>query len=401
MNLLMMTLLYPNDMMEEVRRNVRDKIQNQINSYQHAFLAGIDANLQEGERLEVLNSLPVGVFPLQYRKLILKKGYHDHGRIVELGALNLPWLKQRIRTARATRALMKWAKTSVENRTVLLYTLYLPYLEAVQRVKRKYPDLKACAIVTDLPNELGLASGRTGLLKRIEYARGNRSLALCASLDGFVLLTEPMAEALHVGDRPYLVIEGLIQPTDDLSPAAQKAAARPAVLYTGTLERDLGIAALLEAFERMPEYELWICGQGHMKAEVEAFASRCPNIRYFGFVPREEALRLQQDATLLINPRSPSGVFTRYSFPSKTLEYMRSGKPVLCYKLEGIPDDYDPYLRYIRGEGAEGICAAVREALALSDAQRMELGNAARSYVLKAKEPVAQCSRLMAFLRGL
>ena len=163
MNLLMMTLLYPNDMMEEVRRNVRDKIQNQINSYQHAFLAGIDANLQEGERLEVLNSLPVGVFPLQYRKLILKKGYHDHGRIVELGALNLPWLKQRIRTARATRALMKWAKTSVENRTVLLYTLYLPYLEAVQRVKRKYPDLKACAIVTDLPNELGLASGRTGL----------------------------------------------------------------------------------------------------------------------------------------------------------------------------------------------------------------------------------------------
>ena len=82
------------------------------------------------------------------------------------------------------------------------------------------------------------------------------------------------------------------------------------------------------------------------------------NIRYFGFVSHERALELQAKAALLINPRSPKGVFTRYSFPSKTLEYMRSGKPVVCHRLEGIPEEYDPYLQYIEGEGAGAIVNA-------------------------------------------
>lgn len=405
MNVLMMTLLYPNDMMDEVSRNAKDKIQNQINSYQHAFLDGIEANLRAEERLDVMNSLPVGIFPLQYRKLFLKRGAHDGGRILELGGINLPWFKQRCRARRAEKELLRWAKESEANRTVLIYTLYLPYLEAIQKVKKKYPDLKASVIVTDLPNEMGLASGRTGLMKKIEYARGNRSLAMSASLDGFVLLTEPMAKALLLKKKPYIVIEGLIRPLKESPFVTVKAAGeekRPsAVLYTGTLERDLGIGDLLQAFEHIPECELWICGQGHMRAEVEAYASRCKNIRYLGFVTQDEALRLQREATLLINPRSPLGAFTRYSFPSKTLEYMRSGKPVLCYKLEGIPDEYDPYLCYIKEDGWQGIRAAVREALALSDAERERLGSAARDYVLQKKEPTAQCGRLMSFLRGL
>lgn len=400
MNMLMMSLLYPDDMMDEVKRNAKDKIQNQINNYQHAFLEGIKANLREGERLEVINSLPVGIFPFQYRKLFLKSGTNDDGQITELGGLNLPWFKQRCRTRRAVKALSKWLGESKENRTVLLYTLYLPYLEAIHRAKKKHPDLKASVIVTDLPNEMGLASGRRGLMKRIEYARGNRSLAMCASLDGFVLLTEPMAEALQLGTKPYIVIEGLIRSSKE-DAVVREDKQHPAVLYTGTLERDLGIADLLEAFAHMPECELWICGQGHMQAEVEAYAARCRNIRYLGFVAQEEALRLQQNATLLINPRSPSGSFTRYSFPSKTLEYMRSGKLVLCYKLEGIPDDYDPYLCYIKENGWQGIRSAVREALALSETERREIGHAARGYVLREKEPVAQCGRLISFLRSL
>ncbi len=176
---------------------------------------------------------------------------------------------------------------------------------------------------------------------------------------------------------------------------------RPAVLYTGTLERDLGIGELLEAFAQMPEYELWVCGQGGMQREVEQAARQFHNIRYYGFVPREKALQLQSSAALLINPRSPKGIFTRYSFPSKTLEYMRSGKPVVCYKLEGIPQDYDPYLCYIRGEGAQAIAQAVRDVLQKSPEDRAAMGQRAQSYVLAAKTPDVQCKRLVAFLRDL
>lgn len=44
-----------------------------------------------------------------------------------------------------------------------------------------------------------------------------------------------------------------------------------------------------------------------------------------------------------------------------------------CYRLEGIPKEYDPYLRYIEGEGAGAIMRAVRETLELPEEERLML----------------------------
>ena len=65
MNILMLSLLYPQDQIDEVTRNAKDKLQNQINNYQWAFVDGIRSNLNGDEKLNILNSLPVGIFPLQ------------------------------------------------------------------------------------------------------------------------------------------------------------------------------------------------------------------------------------------------------------------------------------------------------------------------------------------------
>lgn len=401
MNILMMSLLYPEDQLKEVAQNAKDKLQNQINSYQRAFVQGIRENLADGEKLSILNCLPVGIFPLQYKQLFLKAGTHDNGSIHQLGCLNLPWFKQQMRAHAAAKALADWAAMSPNNRTVLVYTQYLPYMQAIRKVKKRFPDLKAAVIVTDLPNELGLASGRRGLMKKLEYRMGRQSLQLCREMDGFVLLTAPMAEAIGIGDKPHVVIEGLIQEKASGLADLPEEEERPSVLYTGTLEPGLGIAEMLEAFQQTPEIELWICGQGSMRAQVEQAARSHDNIRFYGFVSQSEALALQAKAGALINPRQASGVFTRYSFPSKTLEYMRSGKPVLCCRLEGIPEDYDPYLEYIPQPGSNGIRQAVTALFARSAAERKAMGEAAQCFVLQAKNPKTQCQRLMGLLRRL
>jgi len=400
MNILMMTLMYPQDQLQEVTANVKDKLQNQINSYQRAFVEGIRSNLAENERLDILNCLPVGIFPLQYRKLILKSGTHDGGSVQQLGCINLPWFKQKWRAVTAQKAIEKWAEKDPFNRNVLVYTQYLPYMQALYKAKKRYPDLKAAVIVTDLPNEMGLASGRKGLLKAFESRMGSQSLKLLRQMDGYILLTEPMAGALQIREKPFEVIEGLI--LSETTPIAKSASTsdKPVFLYTGTLESSLGIPEMLDAFKEMPEYELWICGHGSMKEQVQEYADRYANIRFFGFVTQQEALTMQASATALLNPRQPSGIFTRYSFPSKTLEYMRSGKPVLCCKLEGIPADYDPYLCYMEA-GSEGIVHAVRSLMKHSIEKREELGQAAREYVLFHKNPAVQCKKLLALLRRM
>ena len=403
MNILFMSLLYHPDEAAAVEKLSRDGMQNQINSYQWALIDGLKQNLSETETVSICNALPVGVYPRHYRRLWLPGGVRDGG-FRQLGSLNLPWLKQRTRARRAAQAMEQWIAASPDNRVILVYSLYLPYMQAVAKIRRKYPDVKAVVVVTDLPNELGIASGRTGLLKWLEFRMGNRRTALCQAFDGFILLTAQMAQPLAVENKPIMVMEGLISET---APIAQTNAfalpvdPRPAVLYTGTLNRELGIAQLLAAFENLPQAQLWLCGKGDMQREAEEAAAKCDNIRYFGFVPQQTALLLQANAAALINPRSSQGVFTRYSFPSKTLEYMRSGKPVLCCKLEGIPDEYDPYLRYIAPQNAEGIRHALLELLAMPQTQRQAIGERACAFVLREKNSKAQGSRVVAFLRQL
>lgn len=63
MNVLMLSLMYPEDMKTQVAHDAKDKLQNQIDSYQRAFVEGIKSNLLPHERLEIVNALPVGVFP--------------------------------------------------------------------------------------------------------------------------------------------------------------------------------------------------------------------------------------------------------------------------------------------------------------------------------------------------
>ncbi len=401
MNLLFLSLAYHPSAVTDTAALSRTGLQNQANNFQWAMIDGLKGNLRDGEALTVLNSLPVGVFPMQYRKLFLRSEKIGND-FLEIGALNLPYCKQAARRRAAARLIEQWACQSSDNRTVLIYSLYLPYLQAVASVREKIPGLKACVIVTDLPGGLGLASGRRGLLKRLEYGLGAKSMRLAKTLDGFILLTEQMAQPLQAAAKKHLVIEGLTSALDTpLQALSLPQDARPAVLYTGTLNRELGIDILLDAFAGMPEYQLWLCGKGDMETQVRETQRQHENIRYFGFVKQEEAAWLQSKAELLINPRTDAGAYTQYSFPSKTLEYMKAGKPVLCCKLPGIPCDYDAFLTYIEPQNASGIQTAVRAAFIRTPEERGMLGSRARAYVLKEKNHVTQAGKALAYLRSL
>lgn len=401
MSILFLSLLYHPDAVREVSMLSRVGLQNQASGFQWAMIEGIRKNMGKGESLSILNSLPVGIYPTQYRKLVLHGKTLDD-RFSEIGCVNLPYCKQKQRECAVRRQIKHWVMQSAQNRMVVLYSLYLPYLRAVAAVKQEIPDLKACVIVTDLPGVLGLASGRQGLMKRIEYRMGRQSIQLAAHMDGFILLTEQMAEPLSAVENKYYVMEGLItEQTIPLEEIDVPQDNRPAVLYTGTLNRELGIDLLLNAFADMKEYQLWLCGKGDMEQDIRNVQQQQENIWYFGFVSQAQAIMLQSKAALLINPRTNQGVYTRYSFPSKTMEYMRAGKPVLCCKLDGIPAEYNAYLTYIEPQNAQGIQNAVRTMMARTKAERDDIGRRARAFVLGEKNNTSQGKKALKFLRSL
>ena len=109
--------------------------------------------------------------------------------------------------------------------------------------------------------------------------------------------------------------------------------------------------------------------------------------------------KLQQKATVLINPRNNDGEYTKYSFPSKTMEYMLSGKPVIMYKLDGVPDEYDSYLYYIGGNTADDIKKTILEVLNKSEKELESFGQKAAEFVSENKNSVVQAKRILTLLK--
>ena len=155
---------------------------------------------------------------------------------------------------------------------------------------------------------------------------------------------------------------------------------------------------LLQAFARIqnPDWKLVICGFG--QAEKTIRESSDPRIVYLGRVDRTQALALQRGAMLLVNPRQNNAEFTKYSFPSKTMEYLASGVPVVAYKLDGIPDEYDGYLNYVPDNTPEALAAVITAIGSKSAEERRTMGRRAQAFVTEEKNAKKQAGRILRFL---
>lgn len=157
---------------------------------------------------------------------------------------------------------------------------------------------------------------------------------------------------------------------------------------------------LLSAFELIkgPNYRLIICGLGNAEDDIKALSARDPRINFRGKVTHSEVLKLQNQVTVLVNPRQNTEEFTKYSFPSKTMEYLSSGTPVVAYKLDGIPDEYDEYINYVPDNSPEVLASVIQKVCELSSEERGQMGREAQAFVLKEKNKDAQTKRILDFV---
>ena len=105
-----------------------------------------------------------------------------------------------------------------------------------------------------------------------------------------------------------------------------------------------------------------LCGDGDARPYVEEQIKKDSRIEYKGVVTSSVANEYINSADVLINPRSNSEEYTKYSFPSKNIEYLMTGKTVVAYMLDGMPKCYENYVYIIPDEcySFEGvICRAL------------------------------------------
>lgn len=255
---------------------------------------------------------------------------------------------------------------------------------------------KTVGIVTDIPGALSCSENKS-IINKI-------NLSIMRKFGSYLLLTEQMSEIVNPKNHPYIVLEGhadlAMQHVDN---TLEGKADKKICLYAGSLMKIYGIGNLVRGFVKanIPNTELHIYGSGDFQKELIELAKEHDNVKYLGVAPNSEIVAAEVRATLLANPRPVGEDYTKYSFPSKNMEYMASGTPVLTTKLPGMPQDHLPHVYLIEDESADGIAKVLEELLTKSEEELFEKGRAAKEFILQEKNNVNQAKKLLDMIYNL
>ena len=248
--------------------------------------------------------------------------------------------------------------------------------------------LRCVGIITDLPDMLGFNS----LYRKL----CNRVIAECTD---YVLLTEAMNGRVNPKGKPYVVLEGHA----DIAMAQRRPLPKRSprtCLYAGSVRKIYGLDRLVEGFllADLPDTQLLIYGPGDYVPELQALAQKDSRIVYGGMLLSGQVVEEEMKASLLVNPRPTDEEYVQYSFPSKTMEYMASGTPVLTTDLPGMPREYLPYINLIREETPQGIAKALTEVFAQPEEALLAQGQRARAFVLEQRNNIIQAKKILTML---
>ena len=183
-------------------------------------------------------------------------------------------------------------------------------------------------------------------------------------------------------------------------PSLEKKTAPRICFYAGGVSKQYGLGNLVEGFRKadLSNAQLHIYGPGDYVKELQQIAAEDPRIFYGGMLLNKEIVEKEQEATLLVNPRPTGEEYVKYSFPSKTMEYIASGTPVLTTVLPGMPKEYYPYVFLLEDETAEGIAQVLPQLLAKSQEELFEKGSRARDFVLDQRNNLVQAQKIIQML---
>jgi len=386
--------LYPNEILDEIKENTKH-LDFAANTLQWALLNGFEANSYP---VKVITLPTLRDFPQYYKKTYFKSSSFSHIKGNEdlcLGFVTIPVIKHVSKYLNLYKSLNNLLKDK-DNVHLIIYGIHSPYLKAVEKIKQRNDKIKTCLIVPDLPEYMSDSKNIIyRLLKSIDKKIILKSFQY---IDSFVLLSRYMAERLPIRDKPWMVIEGIYNTNDNITNVPKEP--YKTILYTGNLAKRYGILDLLEAFTKInsPDFRLWLCGNGDGLEKIQEIQKRDSRIEYFGILPRNEVLKLQKRATLLVNPRHSYEEYTKYSFPSKTMEYMASGTPTLMSKLPCLPKEYEPYIYFFDDESVEGMKNKIIEICEKSQEELNEFGKKAAIFIHTQKNEIAQTKRIIEFI---
>lgn len=175
--------------------------------------------------------------------------------------------------------------------------------------------------------ERRFTGGMRGFLRRILASRVKGFLCYSSGAEEYLRILGQRQPALRI---PYSADEGVFYP-----PSHKEDRASNVFLFVGQVIHRKGLQFLLPAFYdlrmQFPETELWVVGDGPLRADLEKSVptSHRENIRWFGFLGQVEIADLMRKAGSLVCPTLED------HGPVIQIEAAKTGLPIVSTPFSG------------------------------------------------------------------
>lgn len=371
---------------------------NQTEEY---YICGLENIVK---KVYVFSALVMPCYPKSPYKII-HSNYEEirNGNVKNVRFINLPGIRFVSQIIELYRAIKKWSKQSSDSeKLIIVYAMRLPFYFAATYIKKLYPEAICINIVPDLPIYMHMED--TSFISKIK-SKINQMVLLRKSniFDGFVLYTKEMRNILKCSEKNSIVLEGIISSCKNKANIEHYVSNKQIIMYAGGLNYKYGVKTLAEGFllANLPNTELHFYGAGDYVEDLKRLCAQNTSIKYLGLLSPEQVKQRMRYASLLVNPRPTNEEFTKYSCPSKTLEYMASGVPFLSTRLGGIPENYYKYIYTIDNETVSGVADAIKKVFSEPLESRIKKATEARKYILSEKNEQVQAEKLILFANDL
>ena len=387
--------IYPEIKVDEIMDKFGCLPQDAADMFQKSLINGLEDNLKKPVTVFNTYFLPSSFF--RFEKVTPYEWDGKYGV-----NYNLSYTRNRIfgfnsKCNSIVKSVSAWIDKNAVNDSinVIVYPAYFPFLKAVTSLKKRY-SIKVCLVVPDLPDFMGLTSNRSFYNKLSEDFSRKSFDKYISCVDSFVFLTEYMSESVNKYNKPFRVIEG-IAPYGYKYGLRDNKVTQRRIVYSGRLQLKYGIDNYLKAISLIDDDTLLFdfYGNGEGVDIIKNFSKKDSRVRYMGYLLADELHEIHQNSLLLINPRQNEFEYTKYSFPSKTMEYMMSGRPVIAYMLDGMPEEYSEYVFSPTDDSPQALAEIINRCASLSDEKLTEFGEHARSFVLNNKNASSQSLKIL------
>ena len=241
----------------------------------------------------------------------------------------------------------------------------------VNKINKKL-NRPVIGICTDSPSNIS-GTKRSYTLYLLEQA---------SNYQGYIALTEGLNYLFNPDGKPSYILEGVVEnrtfpKTNEIRPDY--------LFFGGAMMERYGMYQLIEAYKILnpKDIELYVCGHHLDKNQYKEAVKGYPRIKYLGLLPMNKVMEYEHRALACVNPRPFTEDLDRFSIPSKTLEYMSMGVPVISVKNSILMEKFPDEVIWLESANESDIVHGIKQLLNMSYEERDVLAQKARTRVLE------------------